>query len=490
MSTGQETQAAFSQENQSTVEQDASQSALFYLFQEVSKLASPVHKSFIDTNSMSTLLNDASRHGHFRIKKEEDHGNSLKTPCSSCQHSLSYMLPYNQVKKMKQGSHSSKVTALVEQCPECNSPWKVLSLINLQCERLMHQGDVEEPDTKSVSSTTNLDYSIAKSLTAAGQGVGGEHSLRPPPYICERQEITSGVNPVNDVRGDCSRRNCSCKPYPYVKEVCCGVQMPIPDNTNTVRAELVEENATTSSQPSQRDKMKVMISVNRQLEWNQECKKGCFSTEQDIFNLPSSEHALSQTHILNASLKTQLTFNSDEDASVSLSKQTLMLDYNANLTLNTETPCDTQLAPPSFNLPSSQSSSLSLNTTESLDTLSEQNDQIISSKPACARTPTEEISLPVAQLNSSNYYGQPDLSPFATIKSESRPVQKEEEEHASIQHCSSESIWRTKTRRKQPNPSRSADIQDPDFQGVTFRMDTEFDDSQEQCRLLITSKYR
>ncbi|XP_029921391.1 GATA-type zinc finger protein 1 isoform X2 [Myripristis murdjan] len=54
---------------------------------------------------------------------------------------------------------------------------------------------------------------------------------------------------------------------------------------------------------------------------------------------------------------------------------------------------------------------------------------------------------------------------------------------------SSQSTWRTKTPRKQPHPSRSADIQDPDFQGVTFRMETVLDDSREQCRLLITSKY-
>uniref|UniRef100_A0A8C6WMQ5 Zinc finger GATA like protein 1 n=1 Tax=Neogobius melanostomus TaxID=47308 RepID=A0A8C6WMQ5_9GOBI len=51
------------------------------------------------------------------------------------------------------------------------------------------------------------------------------------------------------------------------------------------------------------------------------------------------------------------------------------------------------------------------------------------------------------------------------------------------------STWRSK-RRKQPCPSRSASVQDPDFQGVTFRMDTELDDSKDQCRLLITSKYR
>eukprot|EP00064_Thunnus_orientalis_P017159 superscaffoldBa00003567_g17239 len=347
MSTGQETQAAFFQGNQSTVEQDASQSALFYLFQEVNKLAPPIHNSFLNTDSLSTWLNETSRQDHFRVKREEEHAHSFQTSNSSCQHSLSRMSPYNKVKKGKQESQSSKVITLVEEYPECNSPWKVLTLINLQCERLMHQRDVEELDTRSVSSTTKLGYSIAKSLTAAadvtGQGVGG----------------------------DCP---------------------------------------------------------------------------------------------------------------------TLILDYNANLALTTEPPCDTQLAPPSSVPPSSQSASLSFSTAESRHSLSKQ-DEITSSKPECSRAPTEEKSPPVAQLKSSNYHGQTNLSPSETIKPEPRPVQKEETEHYSTQHRSSECTWRTKTPRKQPNPSRSADIQDPDFQGVTFRMDTELDDSKEQCRLLITSKY-
>ncbi|XP_054460257.1 GATA-type zinc finger protein 1 [Anoplopoma fimbria] len=70
-----------------------------------------------------------------------------------------------------------------------------------------------------------------------------------------------------------------------------------------------------------------------------------------------------------------------------------------------------------------------------------------------------------------------------TSKPEPRPVQKEELASPSTQRC------RTKTPRKQPHPRRSADIQDPDFQGVAFRMDTELDDNRGQCRLLITSKY-
>ncbi|XP_048869706.1 GATA-type zinc finger protein 1 [Brienomyrus brachyistius] len=49
--------------------------------------------------------------------------------------------------------------------------------------------------------------------------------------------------------------------------------------------------------------------------------------------------------------------------------------------------------------------------------------------------------------------------------------------------------WRGRTPRKQRHPTRSADLCDPDFQGVSFRMRTEFNDNRDQCRLLITSKY-
>uniref|UniRef100_A0A3B4VN49 GATA-type domain-containing protein n=1 Tax=Seriola dumerili TaxID=41447 RepID=A0A3B4VN49_SERDU len=489
MSTGQKTQAAFIQGSQSTADQESSHSALFYLFQEVSRLASPVHNSFLDTNSPSKWLNETSKRDNFIVRNEEDNAHLFQSFNNSCQHSLSNKLPYNQVNKVKEESHSSNITTLAESHYECNSPWKVLSLINLQCERLLHRRDVEESDPGSGSSTAKLGHLTAKSTTAAAdvkeQGVRSdsvnvEYTLRPSLLICKRQEITASVSHVEDIRGVCSVGASYYKPQSCVKEskVGCSVQPQSTEKTETVIPALLEESTTASSQPQHGDKREVKFSVSRLLEWNQECKKDCFLTEQDFLNIPLSENALAQAHIPNASLNSQLTFNSNEDTSVALSKSALTLDHNANIALSTEPPCDTQLPPLSAILPSSQSASLFFSATEGCFSLPKK-DKIPGSKAECIHASIEEKSPAAEQLKSSSYNVL-----ATTLKPELRPVQREELSLASSQQ------WRTKTPRKQPHPSRSVDIQDPDFQGVTFSMGTELDDSREQCRLLITSKYR
>ncbi|XP_049428407.1 GATA-type zinc finger protein 1 isoform X2 [Epinephelus fuscoguttatus] len=473
MSTGPRTQAAFIQGTQSTTEHDASHSALFYLFQEVSKLASPIHNSFLDTNSPSSWLHETSRQSSFLVKKEEEDAYAFQISNSSRQHRLSHMSPHNQMKKVKEESHSSKVSTSAEPHPKCNSPWKALSLINLQCERLLHQRDVEESDPCLVSSSTKVGHSIVESSTARAdvtltdQGVGGdcvsaECTLRPSLLICERQEIPACVSLVEDVRGDFSGGANVYKPQCCVKdsEVSCCVQ-----------SQTAEKSGTAS-----------VFSVCRQFEWNQECKD-CFSSEQDSLHVPLSENVLSQTHIPYASLHAQLTFNSSEGAHVALSKPVLTLDHNANLALTTEPPRDAQLPPSSSVLPSSQSASLLFSTTEKCHLLSKEDDKITASKPECAHALTEEKFPPVAKLISSSCNGETNPSPSETSKSKPRLEQKEGIAPSSAQQ------WRTKTPRKQPHPSRSANIQDPDFQGVTFRIDTQLDDNMEQCRLLITSKY-
>uniref|UniRef100_A0A3B4H969 Zinc finger GATA like protein 1 n=1 Tax=Pundamilia nyererei TaxID=303518 RepID=A0A3B4H969_9CICH len=270
-------QADFIQGNQSKVEHDSPQSALFYLFQEVSKLVSPIHNSFPDsdlpsesqikTYSQDPLVIKKEEGPHsfeasassvqdtLEMKKEGD-AHSFHTCNGSCHHSLSCSLPCNELETVNEECQSSNVTT-TSQC-ERNSPWKVLSLINLQCEKLLHLENLEVLDPSSASSATKLGYSTVTLSTAA------------------------------------------------------------PD---------VTEAAIES------------------------------------------------------------------------------------------------------------------------DTLSDG-----------------------------------DTPPTAPSKAELWTMQKED-------HGSSSHQWRTKTPRKQPRPSRSVDIQDPDFQGVTFRMDTELDESREQCRLLITSRY-
>ncbi|KAK1885661.1 GATA-type zinc finger protein 1 [Dissostichus eleginoides] len=201
MSTRPRTQAAFIQGNQSAIEHEGSHSALVYLFQEVSKLASPIHNSFLDINSPSMWLHETSRQDSFKVQKEEEDAHSFQIFNSPCQHNLSCMSSYNQMKKVKEESHSNNVTTLVEPHLKCSSPWKVLSLINLQCERLLHVKDAEESDPKSVQCDPKLGHSIDESSTAAPDvadlGIGGdcvsvECTLRPSLLIYGRQEIPQG----------------------------------------------------------------------------------------------------------------------------------------------------------------------------------------------------------------------------------------------------------------------------------------------------------
>nr|XP_046267507.1 GATA-type zinc finger protein 1 isoform X2 [Scatophagus argus] len=483
MSTGPKTEAAFIQGNQSTVGHDASHgtqhSALFYLFQEVSKLASPIHKSFPDTNSPSTWLNDTYRQSSLIVNEEEEDSHSFQISNSSYQHSLSHMVPHNQMKKMKEESHS-KVTTLVESHSKCNSPWKVLSLINLQCEKLLHHSDAEKSDPSLMLSATTLGHSIDRALAATAsvtnQRVRGDcisaDAFMQSVLICEKKEIPASVSAVEDVRV-CSRGASSYKAKCCVKN---SVQLKTAEKTDTVRPELEEENATASYQPPHRDKRDDNFTDNRQFKWNQELKKCCFSREQDILNVPCSQNVSSQkTHISNASHATQLTFNSSVDASIYLTTPVLALDHNANLALSTEAKCDTVSSP--------QSASRSFSFTEKCHSPPKQDHKITTSQLECALAATVEKLHPVAQLKGSSCNGETNPTPSAPSKPEPRPVKTEETVPLSTQQ------WRTKTPRKQPHPSRSADIQDPEFQGVTFRMDTELDDSREQCRLLITSKY-
>nr|XP_029135858.1 uncharacterized protein LOC114921002 [Labrus bergylta] len=323
MSTGPRTQAAFIQGKQSALERDPSHSALLYLFQEVSKLGSPVHNSFLDTCSTSTGLNETSRLGHFIVRREEEDAQSFSISNSSCQHSLTCLSPFNQVKKVKEEGLSSSVTNLDEPRPECNSPWKVLSLINLQCERLLNPRDVGESALNSVSSVAKVGDAIDNASAAIANETDHET------FLFERQKIHAGVSRRKDVTGVSSGGADRCKPQGCVKDsqMSCCAQSQTAEKTDTFTTQQGEEHATASSQPRHRDTKEDKFSVSRQLRWNQECK----------------DRLSSERNTENVSVDALLPFNSKEETSTALSKPAPSLDQNANFILTSQLKTDTQL---------------------------------------------------------------------------------------------------------------------------------------------------
>ncbi|XP_051801917.1 GATA-type zinc finger protein 1 [Acanthochromis polyacanthus] len=464
MSTGPSMQAtSFVQGNQSRVEHDAPHSALFYLFQEVSKLTSPVcpgSVSFLDTCPSSIQLNETSRKDPLVVKKRGEDTQSLP-PVLLC----------DQLKKVKKEGPGSNVTTLNEPHCECKNPGKVLSLINLHCEKLLHQGDAEELESCSVSSAIRIHHSTIKSSTAERAVPEGEVKSDSVGAQCTLRDAS--LSPVEDTTEDGYKLQCCVKD----SEMNFRVQLQPAEKTDTVGAELLVHNAAASLQSEHGCKKEIKSSVNSQLKGKQEHNQDCCATELDILDVPLHQNSLSQTHIPDGYLNAQLTSKSNDETCVALSKPALRLDHNANLTLFIEPPCDIQLPAPCSVLSPSRSESLIFSNAENFHSLLTQDDKTTASKAECTHDPKEEKHRALAELQSSS---------CNVSSATSKPELLAQEEEVGIP---SSHQWRIKTPRKQPHPSRSADIQDPDFQGVIFRMDTELDDSREQCRLLITSKY-
>lgn len=384
MSTGQSTQAGTFKGNHSPVGPNASQSALYYLFQEVSKLSSPVNSCFMGTNSLW-------------IKSEED--------VPSCVCSTNQSLHMSSKPQLKQ-----------------ESPLKVLSLINLQCERLLHQGEDDDPDQSALFLSHLSDPGVSSTLPVVGTGLiaQNDHSqVTLQSIINEKQMITASDRQLQKNKEDCNLEDNGHKQEFTVKcPDVCPVNSQVTDHTeDTVEAETSESEAPQSSE--------LKFSVG--LEWTSDWTKDCLSTQHTFYDfLPEAQASKDLCN------DQQQTFSSEP---------LLPLDHNANIAFNTNSLCD---------------------------------------------KPSGESDGPQSEESSNETsHRQPQSSDDESrLHREVTSVDKEDSAELADQ-CST---WRGK-RRKQPRPSRSASVQDPDFQGVTFRMDTELDDTKEQCRLLITSKY-
>ncbi|XP_061627487.1 GATA-type zinc finger protein 1 [Phyllopteryx taeniolatus] len=345
MSTGQRSQVALLQRRQREPEKDASESALVYLFQEVSNLEASLQSGDPDTRSLSYSLKDGQAKSVERAQTSSIP--TLRSPCERDDHVV-----------------NGHVELVTERPPGTHSPWRSLSLINLQCERLMDLREESEP----------------RLLFPNICGVPSAHG--------------SGSFEGTDASVECTLR-----------------PAPVPE-------------APASSRQFKADPES---SVDMLLEGSHDSSP----IKHDHADTSVSGSSLSHVHVPDASPNSQTGLDR-----VERSRPARALDRNANLMLSRHAP-------------------------------SQPGDRIVSSKSHGARVPIE------GKLRRSPATAAP--SQLTSNEGNETPVSRHSR--------------RTKTPRKQPNPRRSADIRDPHFQGVTFRIDAELDDDRDECRLLITSKY-
>lgn len=455
MSAGPSTQAALIQGNQSANGPDASQhSALFYLFQEVSKLASPIHSSFVDSDSPCTWLKDSSLKGSFKVEEEEEVMRSFEMS----DHNGSSQGAFSNWKNVEEHIHNNKTT------PVGHSPWKVLSLINLQCKRLLHHSDAEESEPISLppSSPSTIDGLSKAVPKVTDQEVAYDHSnsdfsFRPIVLKNERGQIPPCLSTDETIIST----GVSSNPQLCVKESkLSSLKSPSTGKHDTV---VMDKTANNSSQFHHEEKKEDKFSGKRQFEWNGK-------HAEEVTELLTGENITEITKpIPDELINNHPTHSSNFEAVILLNmmKPELTLDYNANLSLPIEAIRDPHLKSYYVSHPSPSTAHHCVLTEEGHPPGGSQDDT--------GALSSSYQKTPITQANPSK---------LAQSEPELRSGQRQDAAIPATQ------LWRAKTPRKQPHPSRSIDIHDPDLQGVMFRMDPELDDSKEQCRLLITSKFR
>uniref|UniRef100_A0A3Q2QF28 Zinc finger GATA like protein 1 n=2 Tax=Fundulus heteroclitus TaxID=8078 RepID=A0A3Q2QF28_FUNHE len=434
--------AASNQDNQCKAEHHDSPPALFYLCREVSKLAAPIHAGFLDKKKADEVANDDRMTG----KPERVTCSSLEDPlvrdggAHLLQSSRGYhrrglccMMPYSQGENGTEegpggGGGGDDASTSRDPRGDWTSPWTVLSLINLHCERLLHDRDAIEPGFSlglSASAASHLNAAFAAAgVTAGGSTRDGLGGLQ----LCEGQKSPLSTGAADTFRAGRSGGALEGGGPPHAAEE---------------RAPLTEASHERSSAETlwPPPGYKETSSDDKQLESNQEGDTGCLFT---------GKHHLQQAHPPGGSASTQITFSSAHMERI----DGLKLDHNANITWST------QLTP---------------------RLLSSQPGSVISDAAGVHRSPKASASKPECFPLEVNHTTAEHSLSSATSPELWRV--RDDDDQLSGNKC------RTKTRRKQPHPSRSADVHDPDFQGVFFRIDAELDDSRERCRLLITSKH-
>eukprot|EP00063_Salmo_salar_P011279 XP_013986114.1 PREDICTED: uncharacterized protein LOC106564515 [Salmo salar] len=464
------------------------QSTILYLIQEATKLATPtpVHNRSIDSKPKTLSVSNE------RSKKDQVSDHRPYPP----QHNSSLTSLHNQPKDDFEQCRRHTNTVLPSR-HSSSSSWELMSLINMQCERLL-QSDDQEEGTSARAQLVPIDsdehppegVGCSKNTVPVCPTLVSTRGDSPHPHVRSRGEMgelggggywsptspgtSSQTSP--DVNGSYKTKagvGASDSEVATNKETgvtfCLnGDGLSVSEESGKVPCALVQEdNTVKEARPEAKDGLSVKHPSVSYINLFGQPLVHKVGTIKDAASLsPPSIDTMTCIHPGPEQLNLNMT-----------------LDFNSNICFTFDPKGD---MPPAPNSP---------HNTMLLILNSEAGSVIVNAKSV------QDASFPgiKAELNESAMEENTDTVQDTSVITDSpldltqRSMDMEDDMDTipAAPKCPSPSnpMWRsTKAPRKQLHPSRSVDVGDPDFQGVTFRMQTELDDSREQCRLLITSK--
>ncbi|KAM9489643.1 GATA-type zinc finger protein 1 [Salvelinus alpinus] len=463
------------------------QSTILYLIQETTKLATPtpVHNRSIDSKPKTSPVSNE------RSKKDQVSDHRPYPP----QHNSSLTSLHNQPKDDLEQCRRHTNSVLPSR-HSSSSPWELMSLINMQCERLLQSDDQEEGTSASallvpidsddhppegvgcskntvpvcptlVSTRVDSPHPHVRSRGEMGELGGGGYCSPTSPRTSS--QTSPGVNGSYKTKPGVGASDSEVVTNKETGVTFClnGDGLSVSEESRKVCALVQEDDTVKEARPEAKDGLSVKHPSVSYINLFGQPLVHKVATIKDAASLsPPSIDTMTCIHPGPEQLNLNMT-----------------LDFNSNICFTFDPKED---MPPAPNSP---------HNTMLLILNSEAGSVIVNAKSVQdARFPGVK-----AELHESSMEENTDTVQDTSVITDSpmdltQRCMDMEDDMATIPaapKCPSPSnpmCRSTKAPRKQLHPSRSVDVGDPDFQGVTFRMQTELDDRREQCRLLITSK--
>ncbi|KAL7890823.1 hypothetical protein AOLI_G00002990 [Acnodon oligacanthus] len=391
-----------------------SQSSILYLLQEATKLATPSKHYSLDTEGLHS----------------KDETLSMSIPC--------HPTPLDQKAQKKNSELQPSFTGTfsVLNDVQTSSPWEVMSLINLQCERLLHceqlHGEEVEVDACATSKTDDFEHTDAMESSSSEPAV---------PCTCMVFSREETVDSASDVWHGAAN---------VIDSTCNLLSNQTADDHDDEKAEAVGDLAELIS-----NNTAGISHFSNATVMSEESTENRFLVEAPVVPLVVSKD-------VEGCDQPQTPYHVEEGEMVSASS--------------------TSEAP--------QASNPEISSVDFTSSLVEEKDSLCFAFTACENPEPHSVDVSAMAPQSSQIPDSPSRMDFNNnLEDNKEDMLQLPGDHQAAPSAQRSGGSRRRTPRKQSRPARSPDLQDPELQGVTFSMHTELDRSTDQCRLLITSNY-